>query len=229
MTTRHTATRRLWLLVVAVVAFAGLTVQAPQVQALTVTEMATDVINGTYTPSELDACAASAACTDMISGGDSVQAEGLGTSETESQVNAALGADAVTASTLSASGGCPAGSTNYFTGRWWANKGDLGNTNYRWHWAVWFCRNNNTDKITKWLQKKDYITNAAWYVEWTNDQVTAMTPGNSGMPVGVAGAYRQRHVKLVFVVQVVPINFYPHGKFYIYGDGRTPLVSGAAR
>lgn len=185
---------------------------------------ATAIINGTQTNWQLNACSASTTCLDILAGTNIAQ-DTVGTDQSLTSANSQLGSEAYT----SKGSDCPRGSINYFTARWWPHKGTLGNTNYRWHWAVWYCRNANTAKITKWLAKKDWVTNAAWYVDVKEIVTTNMNPNtNDGMPVSTATAYRERHVQLNLLTSMVPLNFYPNGKFWLFGNGGVG-VEGSAR
>lgn len=183
--------------------------------------MVTDIVNGTATQAEIQTCATSSTCVNMLYGSGSTDTVA---SQTMDSANAELAAQGKTTVSLKASD-CPSGSTPYYTARYWTQKGTLGNVNYRWHLMQRFCRNNGTDKITRWIGMTDWLTDAKWYVEWTPDQVTS----HSVLPSSRGIAYRQRHIKMELFVQVVPINFYPHGKFVMYGDGSPTAVSGGAR
>lgn len=189
--------------------------------------MAQHIVDGTYTQTELNTCMASSYCVGLITGDGTLDTSSGGVSESLADVNSELSAQGLqTVSVTADKTACPAGSNPFYSARYWTDRGDLnGNVNYRWHYMQRFCRNDKTNKITKWIGTTDWLTDAKWYVEWTSDQTTSRTP----TPCGDCISYRQRHIKLVFVVQIVPINFYPHAKFVIHGDGTPTGVVGGSR
>jgi hypothetical protein len=182
--------------------------------------IASDIASGSYTPAELYQARQDHPLAEIVEDpdpGSITQGD-----DTEAEAEAYLRWSGSTPFAKKASSVCPAGSDEHFMGHHWTHHSLLGSTIYQWHWNVWYCRNDHTDKITKWTQRADYLTNAQWMVSMTGDQATLL----DSVPATKAKAYRQRHLQLCYAAKFACANRYPWGRGTAYGLGYTPYFDG---
>lgn len=204
---------------IALVATLGGTTNSPAF-ALTNTQMANDIINHTASQSEINTCMSISACKQLVIGSPDTT-NNAGVEQDETSAFNQLG------STQLANDGCPSGKP-WHAIFYWDKKNGLGQLVYRWHLGVWFCRNGNTNAITKWRDVKDWTTNAMWFVNVTSDHTTVKQPCCNPFSADVASAFRQRKIQLVMFSQFVPINVYPNGQIWVYGNNWPSKSLGSA-
>jgi hypothetical protein len=180
---------------------------------------ATDIASGTYTASELADARNDVALAGIVEDPDPAAVTELG--ESQSQANAGLASVGEPTHTTDSSA-CPNGSNEHFMGHSWTHHSLLGSPMYTWHWDVWYCRNDTTDRITRWTHRADFITDAQWMVSWTDDQTTIL----ESLPAEKAKAYRQRHLQLCYAAKFACANRYPWGRGTAYGLGYNPYFTG---
>jgi hypothetical protein len=178
--------------------------------------IANDVASGSYTQDELAQAQQDPALADITENPDPYAVTEA--DETEDEANYGLASQGDPTYTAGKDGVCPAGSKEHFMGHSWTHHSLLGSTIYKWHWDIWYCRNDGTGKITKWTHWADFVTNAQWMVVWTNDKTTIM----DSLPAVKGKAYRQRHLQLCYAVKFACANRYPWGRGTAYGLGYDP-------
>lgn len=180
---------------------------------------AADIASGSYTSAELSDARHDTALAGITEDPDPAAVTEDG--ESQSEANAGL-ASVGQPTHVADSSTCPSGSDEHFMGHSWTHHSLLGSTIYKWHWDVWYCRNDSTDKITRWTHRADFITDAQWMVSWTDDQTTAL----DSLPADKAKAYRQRHLQLCYAAKFACANRYPWGRGTAYGPGYDPYFVG---